>query len=90
MATHVRVETAIDRPREEVAAYATAPANDREWIGALTDVRLLTDASARRAMRRASTSSRARLLARAVKRSIEGDLARLKTVLESETQTSFP
>ncbi len=43
MRTDVRVETVIDRPREVVAAYATDWRNDTSWIGALTDVRLVTD-----------------------------------------------
>jgi uncharacterized protein YndB with AHSA1/START domain len=41
--TAVEVETTIQRPRDEVAAYAMTPDNDRTWIGALTEVRVLTD-----------------------------------------------
>ncbi len=41
MSTDAAVEMRIDRPREEVARYATDWRNDREWIGALTDVRLV-------------------------------------------------
>jgi uncharacterized membrane protein len=41
--TDVTVEVRIDRPREEVAAYASDWRNDREWIGALTDVELVTE-----------------------------------------------
>jgi hypothetical protein len=40
--TDVTVETRIDRPRHEVAAYASDWRNDREWIGALTHVELAT------------------------------------------------
>ena len=40
--TDVTVETRIDRPRAEVAAYASDWRNDREWIGALTEVELLS------------------------------------------------
>ena len=43
MSTEVQVETTIRRPRDEVARYAMDPANDRSWIGALTDVEVLTD-----------------------------------------------
>ena len=38
----VSVETVIARPREEVAAYAMDPSNDRSWIGALTSVTVRT------------------------------------------------
>jgi len=41
--TAVEVETTIRRPRDEVAAYAMNPDNDRAWIGALTEVKVLTD-----------------------------------------------
>jgi uncharacterized membrane protein len=37
--TDVTAEIAVDRPREQVSGYATDWRNDREWIGALTDVR---------------------------------------------------
>jgi uncharacterized protein YndB with AHSA1/START domain len=39
----VTVEQEIGRPPEEVAAYAMDPANDREWIGALTRVEVIGD-----------------------------------------------
>ena len=35
------VEQVIGRPPEQVAAYAMDPANDRDWIGALTHVEVL-------------------------------------------------
>jgi uncharacterized membrane protein len=41
--TDVSVETLVARPRHAVAAYASDPANDADWIGALTEVRVLTD-----------------------------------------------
>lgn len=41
--TDVAVETVVARPRDVVAAYASDPRNDAEWIGALTEVRVLTD-----------------------------------------------
>lgn len=37
------VERHIGRSRSQVSEYAADWRNDREWIGALTDVRLLTD-----------------------------------------------
>jgi uncharacterized protein YndB with AHSA1/START domain len=43
MSVDVIVETHIARPREEVAAFAMDPANDRRWIGALSEVNKLTD-----------------------------------------------
>lgn len=42
MSTDVQAETVVRRPRDEVAAYAIDWRNDRNWIGALTDVKLLT------------------------------------------------
>jgi uncharacterized protein YndB with AHSA1/START domain len=42
MATDVTVEQQIARDREAVAAYAMDPANDRSWIGGLTEVEVLT------------------------------------------------
>jgi uncharacterized membrane protein len=42
MTTDVEVETIVERPRPEVARYAMDWHNDREWIGALSDVRLVT------------------------------------------------
>lgn len=39
----VTVEETIARPREEVAAFAGDWRNDREWIGALTEVRLVQE-----------------------------------------------
>jgi uncharacterized membrane protein len=42
MTTDVEVETIVERPRPEVARYAMDWRNDREWIGALSDVRLVT------------------------------------------------
>ena len=41
--TEVSVEKLVARPRRAVAAYASDPANDADWIGALTEVRVLTD-----------------------------------------------
>ena len=37
------VQQPIARPPEEVAAFAMDPANDRRWIGALTEVEVLTE-----------------------------------------------
>jgi uncharacterized membrane protein len=39
----VTVEQSIARPRQEVAAFAMDPANDQRWIGALSQVNVLTD-----------------------------------------------
>jgi hypothetical protein len=39
----VTAEVVVKRPREEVAAYMTDPANDAEWIGGLREARLVGD-----------------------------------------------
>jgi hypothetical protein len=36
-------EVVVTRPRAEVAAYMTDPANDAEWIGGLREARLIGD-----------------------------------------------
>jgi hypothetical protein len=41
--TDVTVETTIARRREDVARFASDPANDTAWIGALTEATLLTE-----------------------------------------------
>jgi uncharacterized membrane protein len=43
VSTDVSVERRIERPREEVAAYAVDWHNDTEWIGALHEVKLVQD-----------------------------------------------
>jgi uncharacterized membrane protein len=43
VSTDVSVERRIERPREEVAAYAVDWHNDTEWIGALNEVKLVQD-----------------------------------------------
>ncbi len=43
MSVDVTVEQRIARPRSEVAAVAMDPANDERWIGALTEVNMLTE-----------------------------------------------
>jgi uncharacterized protein YndB with AHSA1/START domain len=42
--TDVTVERLIRADREMVAGYAMDPSNDASWIGALTEVNVLTDA----------------------------------------------
>lgn len=44
MSIDVLAEVRVARPRDEVAAYMTDPANDPEWIGGLREARLLGDA----------------------------------------------
>jgi uncharacterized membrane protein len=39
----ITAEVHVMRPREQVAAYMTDPANDPEWIGGLREARLLGD-----------------------------------------------
>jgi uncharacterized membrane protein len=43
VSTDVAVKRRIERPREEVAAYAVDWHNDTEWIGALNEVKLVQD-----------------------------------------------
>ena len=43
MSTDVKAEIVVGRPRSEVADYTMDWRNDPSWIGALNDVRLLTD-----------------------------------------------
>jgi uncharacterized protein YndB with AHSA1/START domain len=43
MSTEVTVERVIGADRERVAAYAMDPGNDAAWIGALTEVNVLTE-----------------------------------------------
>jgi uncharacterized membrane protein len=43
MSIDVLGEVIVRRPREEVAAYMTDPANDPEWIGGLREARLVGD-----------------------------------------------
>jgi uncharacterized membrane protein len=41
MSIDVTAEVRVRRPRDEVAAYMSDPANDPEWIGGLREARLL-------------------------------------------------
>ena len=43
MSIDVIAEVHVHRPRDEVAAYMSDPANDPEWIGGLREARLLGD-----------------------------------------------
>src|SRR5215210_4019258 len=43
MALDVQVETVVARPREDVAAYVFDWRNDTEWIGGISEARLLGD-----------------------------------------------
>jgi uncharacterized protein YndB with AHSA1/START domain len=43
MAIDVTAEREIARPREEVAGFATDPANDTKWIGGISEAEMLTD-----------------------------------------------
>jgi uncharacterized protein YndB with AHSA1/START domain len=43
MAVDIRAEVLINRPRDEVAAYATDPKNDPIWIGGIVEAIVLTD-----------------------------------------------
>jgi len=42
MSVDVTATGAIDRPRDQVAAYLRDPANDTKWIGGIRSARLLT------------------------------------------------
>ena len=43
MSIDVTAEVRVRRPRDEVAAYMSDPANDPEWIGGLRQARLVGD-----------------------------------------------
>jgi hypothetical protein len=43
----VSVEQVIGRPPADVAAYVMDPVNDRDWIGALTEVEVIGDGPVR-------------------------------------------
>ena len=43
MSTDLSVERRVERPGDQVAAYAADWRNDKEWIGALDDVRLVQE-----------------------------------------------
>jgi hypothetical protein len=64
MSTDVSVETTIERRPEDVAAYVMDPRHDASWIGALTQVEVLTDGPV-------GKGTRVRRVARFLGRSIE-------------------
>ena len=43
MPIDVKAEILINAPREKVAAYATNPDNDPEWVGGISQAKLLTE-----------------------------------------------
>ena len=43
MAVNIMIETMIARQRSEVAAFATDPANDCDWIGGVIEARKMTE-----------------------------------------------
>ena len=43
MSVDITAEQPIARPRAEVAAFAMDPTNDQRWIGALSEVNVLTE-----------------------------------------------
>jgi uncharacterized membrane protein len=45
MSIDVDAEVQVRRPRDEVAAYMSDPANDPEWIGGLREARVLGEGS---------------------------------------------
>jgi uncharacterized membrane protein len=51
MAIDVVGEVQVQRPRDQVAAYMSDPANDPEWIGGLREARLLGDGPLREGSR---------------------------------------
>jgi hypothetical protein len=57
MSIDVVAEVQIRRPREQVAAYMSDPANDREWIGGLREARLLGEGPLREGSRVARVAS---------------------------------
>ncbi|HEV3376893.1 MAG TPA: SRPBCC family protein [Thermoleophilaceae bacterium] len=57
MSIDVLAEVQVRRPREQVAAYMTDPANDPEWIGGLREARLVGDGPVREGSRVARVAS---------------------------------
>jgi hypothetical protein len=57
MTMDVTAEVRVRRPREEVAAYLFEPANDPEWIGGVSEARLLGDPPIRAGSRVARVAS---------------------------------
>ena len=43
MAINVKAELLINKPKDEVAAYATDPVNDPVWISGMVESKMLTD-----------------------------------------------
>ncbi|HEX4759668.1 MAG TPA: SRPBCC family protein [Thermoleophilaceae bacterium] len=82
------VEQKIGRPPEEVAAYAMDPANDRDWIGALTRVEVLGDGPV-------APGTRVRRVARFLGRDMEyvneiTELTRPKRLAMKSVKAPFP
>jgi uncharacterized membrane protein len=57
MSIDVLAEVQVRRPRDQVAAYMSDPANDREWIGGLREARLVGERPLREGSRVARVSS---------------------------------
>jgi uncharacterized membrane protein len=57
MSIDVSAEVHVRRPRDQVAAYMTDPANDPEWIGGLREARLLGEGPLREGSRVARVAS---------------------------------
>ena len=57
MSIDVVAEVYVRRPREEVAAYMTDPANDPEWIGGLREAQLVGEGPPRVGSRVARVAS---------------------------------
>lgn len=57
MSIDVLAEVQVRRPREQVAAYMSDPANDPEWIGGLREAHLLGDEPLRAGSRVARVAS---------------------------------
>ena len=51
MAVDVTAEIRVQRPRDEVAAYAMDPANDAVWVSGITEARMLTEPPVRKGTR---------------------------------------
>ena len=43
VATDIRVEASISRPRDEVAGFVMAPENDPAWLGGVVEAHMITD-----------------------------------------------
>ncbi len=75
----VEKTTAVHRPSDEVFAFVADQTNAARWQSGIVEVRRLTDGPPGGGIRHSFT----RMVARVLGRDVVGNLARLKSILES-------